>query len=74
MKSGEEITLTRNLDEAIKELQRVRSQLSTLVEVAGSAMKSPDEVGALVQSLSLHIRQALTHIRTATSVVAASYS
>ncbi len=65
MTSGEEITLTRNLDEAIKELQRVRSQLSTLAEVAGSPVKSPDEVGALVQSLSLHIRQALTHIRTA---------
>ena len=65
MKSGEEITLTRNLDEAIQELQRVRSQLSTLVEIASSPMKSPDEVGALVQSLSLHIRQALTHIRTA---------
>ena len=65
MKSGEEITLTRNLDEAIKEMQRMRSQLSTLAEVAGSPVKSPDEVGALVQSLSLHIRQALTHIRTA---------
>ena len=65
MKSEEEITLQRNLDEAIKELQKVRSQLSTLVEVAGSPMKSPDQVGALVQSLSLHIRQALTHIRTA---------
>ena len=65
MKSEDEITLTRNLDEAIKELQRVRSQLSTLVEVASSPMKSPDEVGALVQSLSLHILQALTHIRTA---------
>ena len=65
MTSGDEITLTRNLDEAIKELQRVRSQLSTLAEVAGSPVKSPDEVGALVQSLSLHIRQALTHIRTA---------
>ena len=65
MTSGEEITLTENLDEAIKELQRVRSQLSILAEVACSPVKSPDEVGALVQSLSLHIRQALTHIRTA---------
>lgn len=65
MTSGEEITLTENLDEAIKELQRLRSQLSILAEVAGSPAKSPDEVGALVQSLSLHIRQALTHIRTA---------
>lgn len=65
MTSGEEITLTENLDEAIKELQRLRSQLSILAEVAGSPVKSPDEVGALVQSLSLHIRQALTHIRTA---------
>ena len=65
MKSGEESTLTKNLDEAIKELQRMRSQLSTLAEIAGSPVKSPDEVGALVQSLSLHIRQALTHIRTA---------
>ena len=65
MTSGEGISLTRNLDEAIKELQRVRSQLSTLAEVAGSPAKSPDEVGALVQSLSLHIRQALTHIRIA---------
>ena len=43
----------------------MRSQLSTLAEVAGSPVKSQDEVGALVQSLSLHIRQALTHIRTA---------
>ncbi len=65
MTSGEESTLTKNLDEAIKELQRMRSQLSTLAEVAGSPVKSQDEVGALVQSLSLHIRQALTHIRTA---------
>ena len=65
MTSGQKSTLTKNLDEAIKELQRVRSQLSTLAEVAGSPAKSPDEVGALVQSLSLHIRQALTHIRTA---------
>ena len=65
MTSGEEITLTRNLDQANKELQRVRSQLSTLTEVAGSPVKSADEVGALVQSLSLHIRQASTHIRTA---------
>ena len=65
MTSEEEITLTENLDEAIKELQRMRGQLSTLAEVAGSPVKSPDEVGALVQSLSLHIRQALTHIRTA---------
>jgi hypothetical protein len=65
MTSGAEITLTENLDEAIKELQRLRSQLSILSEVAGSPVKSPDEVGALVQSLSLHIRQALTHIRTA---------
>lgn len=65
MKSGEQITLTENLDEAIKELQRVRSKLSILAEVAGSPLKSLDEVGALVQSLSLHIRQALMHIRTA---------
>ena len=65
MTSWEESTLTKNLDEAIKELQRMRSQLSTLAEVAGSPVKSQDEVGALVQSLSLHIRQALTHIRTA---------
>ena len=65
MTSREESTLTKNLDEAIKELQRMRSQLSTLAEIAGSPVKSPDEVGALVQSLSLHIRQALTHIRTA---------
>jgi len=65
MTSGEQITLTENLDEAIKELQRVRSQLSILAEVAGSPVKSADEVGALVQSLSLHIRQALTDIRTA---------
>ena len=65
MTSEEESTLTKDLDEAIKELQRMRSQLSTLAEVAGSPVKSPDEVGALVQSLSLHIRQALTNIRTA---------
>jgi hypothetical protein len=65
MTSGQKSTLTKNLDEAIKELQRMRSQLSTLAEVAGSPVKSQDEVGALVQSLSLHIRQALTHIRTA---------
>ena len=65
MTSGKESTLTKNLDEAIKELQRMRSQLSTLAEIAGSPVKSPDEVGALVQSLSLHIRQALTHIRAA---------
>ena len=65
MTSGQKSTLTKNLDEAIKELQRMRSQLSTLAEVAGSPVKSQNEVGALVQSLSLHIRQALTHIRTA---------
>ena len=65
MTSGQKSTLTKNLDEAINELQRMRSQLSTLAEVAGSPVKSQDEVGALVQSLSLHIRQALTHIRTA---------
>jgi len=65
MTSGQKSTLTKNLDKAIKELQRMRSQLSTLAEVAGSPVKSQDEVGALVQSLSLHIRQALTHIRTA---------
>jgi dynactin complex subunit len=65
MTSREEITLTENLDEAIKELQRVRSQLSKLAEVAGSPAQSPDEVKAPVQSLSLHIRQALTHIRSA---------
>ena len=65
MTSEEESTLTKDLDEAIKELQRMRSQLSTLAEIAGSPVKSPDEVGALVQSLSLHIRQALTHIRNA---------
>lgn len=65
MTSGQKSTLTKNLDEAINELQRMRSQLSTLAEVAGSPVKSQDEVGALVPSLSLHIRQALTHIRTA---------
>jgi len=65
MTSGEETPLTENLDEAIKELQRVRSQLSKLAEVAGSPVQSPVEVKALEQSLSLHIRQALTHIRSA---------
>ena len=43
----------------------MRSQLSTLAEIAGSPVTSADEVGALVQSLSLYIRQALTHILTA---------
>ena len=65
MSNEEKLSVEENLDQAIRELQRVRSQLSELAEVAGSPHKSPDEVGVLVQSLSMHIWNALTHIRAA---------
>ena len=65
MSDGEKLTLKENLDEAIRELQRVRSQLSTLAEIAGSPHKSPEDAGTLVQSLSMRIWNALTHLRAA---------
>ena len=65
MLDREKLSLKENLDEAIGELQKIRSQLSTLAELAGSPNRSPEEAGALIQSLSFRVRQALAHIRTA---------
>ena len=65
MLDRERLSLKENLDEAIGELQKIRSQLSTLAELAGSPNRSPDEAGALIQSLSIRVRQALAHIRAA---------
>ena len=65
MLDRERLSLKENLDEAIVELQKIRSQLSTLAELAGSPNRSPDEAGALIQSLSIRVRQALAHIRAA---------
>lgn len=65
MSNDEKFTLEERLDASIKELQRVRKQLSTLAEVAGSSHTSPDDIGAIVQSLSAHIWTALKYIRAA---------
>ena len=65
MSSGGDLNLKGNLDEASRELQRVRSQLSRLGEVVGSADKSTDDAKAFIQSISMHIWKALSHIRAA---------
>lgn len=65
MSHGENLTLKENLDEAGRELQRLRSQLSTLGELVGSPDTAPDEAKAFIQSISMHIWKALSHIRAA---------